>query len=83
MAHYEQHGNRETKKPKKDKGRTIAQPSKWSVREAVDAKDGDVTLTGNTALYSSRKNCASRKISDLAYAKAGIVGLINDYTQLM
>jgi hypothetical protein len=39
MAHREQHGNRETKKPKKDKGSTKAQLSKWSVREVVEAKD--------------------------------------------
>ena len=31
MAHREQHGNRETKKPKKDKGSTKTQPSKWAV----------------------------------------------------
>jgi len=40
MAHREQHGNRETKKPKKDKGSTKAQPSKWSVREVVEANGG-------------------------------------------
>jgi hypothetical protein len=44
---------------------------------------GDVTLTGNTALYSSRRNCVSKKFSDLACAKAGLVGLVKDYTQLM
>jgi hypothetical protein len=44
---------------------------------------GDVTLTGNTALYSSMESRVSKKISDLACAKAGFVGLLNDYTQLM
>ena len=39
MAHREQHGNRETKKPKKDKGSTKTQPSKWAVSEFVEAKD--------------------------------------------
>jgi hypothetical protein len=44
---------------------------------------GDVTLTGNTALYSSTVNRMSRKIRDLACAKAGIDRLLNAYTQLM
>jgi hypothetical protein len=35
MAHREQHGNREAKKPKKDKGSTKAQPSKWAVSEVA------------------------------------------------
>lgn len=39
MAHREQHGNRETKKPKKDKGSTKAQPSQWVISEVVEAKD--------------------------------------------
>jgi hypothetical protein len=38
MAHREQHGNRETKKPKKDKGSTKMQPSQWAVSEVVEAK---------------------------------------------
>jgi hypothetical protein len=38
MAHREQHGNRETKKPKKDKGSTKIQLSKWAVSEVVEAK---------------------------------------------
>ena len=38
MAHREQHGNREAKKPKKDKGSTKAQPSKWAVSEVVEAQ---------------------------------------------
>jgi hypothetical protein len=40
MAHREQHGNRETKKPRKDKpkGAMTAQPSKWSVNEIVEAR---------------------------------------------
>jgi hypothetical protein len=46
-------------------------------------RGGDVTLTGNTALYSSRKNRVLRKISDLAGAKAGLVGPLNGYTQLI
>jgi predicted transcriptional regulator len=49
----------------------------------TDASEGDVTLTGNTALYSSTKNRVSRKISNLACAKAGLVGPLNGYTQLM
>jgi hypothetical protein len=41
MAHREQHSHREAKKPKKDKpkGGTGAQPSKWAVSEALQAKD--------------------------------------------
>ena len=40
MAHREQHGNRETKKPKKDKpkGAVPAQSTKWSVNEIVEAR---------------------------------------------
>jgi hypothetical protein len=38
MAHREQHGNREDKKPKKDKGSTKTQVSKWGVSEAAEAK---------------------------------------------
>jgi hypothetical protein len=40
MAHREQHGNREAKKPKKDKpkGAMTAQPSKWVVSEIVEAQ---------------------------------------------
>jgi hypothetical protein len=38
MAHREQHGNRETKKPKKDKGSTQPQPRKWTVSEVVEEK---------------------------------------------
>jgi hypothetical protein len=37
IAQREQHGNRETKKPK---GSTEAQPSKWAVSEVVEAKAG-------------------------------------------
>jgi hypothetical protein len=44
---------------------------------------GDVTLTENTALYASMENRVSRKIRDLACAKAGLDGLLNAYTQLM
>ena len=29
MAHREQHGNREAKKPKKDQGSRSAEPKKW------------------------------------------------------
>jgi hypothetical protein len=38
MAHREQHGNRETKKPKKEKGGAKAHPTKWAVSEVVEAK---------------------------------------------
>ena len=38
MAHREQHGNRETKKPKKDKSGMETQPAKWSVSGVVEAK---------------------------------------------
>jgi hypothetical protein len=38
MAHREQHGDRETKKPKKDKGSAKTQRSKWAVSEVVEAK---------------------------------------------
>jgi len=39
MAHREQHGNREAKKPKKEKpkGNMTAQ-SKWAVSEIVEAR---------------------------------------------
>jgi hypothetical protein len=43
----------------------------------------DVTLTGDTALYSSTENRLLRKISDLACAQAGLFGLLHGYTQLM
>jgi hypothetical protein len=38
MAHREQHGNREAKKPKKEKskGPVTAQSTKWSVSELVE-----------------------------------------------
>jgi hypothetical protein len=40
MAHREQHSNRETRKPKKEKSREGNQgpQSKWVVNEAVEAK---------------------------------------------
>ncbi len=38
MAHREQHGNRETKKPKKDQASRSAEPSKWDARQIVEAK---------------------------------------------
>ena len=38
MAHREQHGNRETKKPKKDKEGRNAEPRKWGVTQIVEAK---------------------------------------------
>ncbi|WP_166802138.1 hypothetical protein [Microvirga pakistanensis] len=40
MAHREQHGNREAKKPKKEKpkGGATAQPRKWAVSEIVEAR---------------------------------------------
>ncbi len=40
MAHREQHGNREAKKPKKDKpkGAVPAQSTKWAVNEIVEAR---------------------------------------------
>lgn len=39
MAHREQHGNREAKKPKKDhKQKTEALPRKWAVTEEVEAR---------------------------------------------
>ncbi len=44
---------------------------------------GDVTLTANTAPYSSIKNRVSRKISDLACAKTGLLDPFSGYTLLM
>jgi Plasmid pRiA4b ORF-3-like protein len=44
---------------------------------------GDVTLTANTALYSSRRNLAPREINDLGCAKGDLVAHSNGYTQLM
>jgi hypothetical protein len=38
MAHREQHGNRETRKPKKDKEGRRAEPGKSGVTEIVEAK---------------------------------------------
>jgi hypothetical protein len=40
MAHREQHGNREAKKPKKDKskGGVPAQSTKWVVNEIVEGQ---------------------------------------------
>ncbi|MBL0405505.1 SDR family oxidoreductase [Microvirga aerilata] len=66
-------------------GQTAYSASKFAVRGFSNAlrHEGDVTLTANTALYSSTKNRVSRKISDLAGAKASLVGLFNGYTQLM
>ncbi len=52
-------------------------------RGVVVSYEGDVTLTRNTALYWSRENCTSRKISDLACVEFGLFVLINGYTQLM
>ena len=44
---------------------------------------GDVTLTANTTLYSSREKLALREINDLGCAKTDLVGQPNGYTQLM
>ncbi|UVF21650.1 hypothetical protein HPT29_011245 [Microvirga terrae] len=39
MAHREQHGNRESKKPKKEKPKGgTQQPTKWAVSEIVEAR---------------------------------------------
>jgi hypothetical protein len=38
MAHREQHGNREAKKPRNDQGSRSAEPKKWDVTEIVEAK---------------------------------------------
>jgi|GEM_PF-4022917 len=38
MAHREQHGNRETKKPKKDQASRSVEPRKWDVTQIVEAK---------------------------------------------
>ncbi|MEZ0167898.1 hypothetical protein [Microvirga sp. TS319] len=42
MAHREQHGNREAKKPKKEKpkGAMPAQSTKWAVSEIVEGQTG-------------------------------------------
>jgi hypothetical protein len=47
------------------------------------SQQGDVTLTGNTTLYSSRKNLAPREINELGCAKGQLVERLNGYTQLM
>jgi hypothetical protein len=41
MARREQHGNRETKKPKKEKPKdnSASQPGRWAVSEALEAKN--------------------------------------------
>lgn len=36
MAHREQHGNREAKKPKKDKPKGAGPATKWAVSEIVE-----------------------------------------------
>jgi hypothetical protein len=40
MAHREQHGDREAKKPKKEKpkGSVTASPKKWAVSEIIEAR---------------------------------------------
>lgn len=38
MAHREQHGNREAKKPKKEKGGRSTEHKTWNVTEVVEAK---------------------------------------------
>ena len=38
MAHREQHRNRETKKPKKEKPKAEVQPSKWAVSNRFSDK---------------------------------------------
>jgi hypothetical protein len=42
MAHREQHGNRETKKPKKErpKGSAGSESKRWAVSEALEEKAG-------------------------------------------
>jgi acetyl esterase/lipase len=50
---------------------------------AVAILSGDVTLTANTALYSSSKKFATREINDLGCAEADLDGQPNGYTQLM
>jgi hypothetical protein len=49
----------------------------------VEGAIHDITLTGNTGLYSSRRNRVPRKISDLACVKISLAGLLNVYTRLM
>jgi hypothetical protein len=39
MAHREQHGNREAKKPKKEKSHGGAKPSRWAVSEVLEAHE--------------------------------------------
>jgi hypothetical protein len=38
MAHREQHGNREAKKPKKNRGSRSDESKMWDVTEIVEAK---------------------------------------------
>jgi hypothetical protein len=58
---------------------------KWAdlalLEPARDLK-GDVTLTGNTVMYSSRKNPAPRKISDLGCANVSFGSHWQHYTHL-
>jgi hypothetical protein len=49
----------------------------------VEGAIHDITLTGNTALYSSRKNLAPSEINDLGYAKTNLSERLRGYTQLM
>jgi hypothetical protein len=66
-----------------DRSRRKLKPIRIRQSRYLNNPIGDVTLTGNTGLYSSRKNRVPRKISDLACAKTSLSGLLNDYTQLM
>jgi hypothetical protein len=51
--------------------------------DRVRVASGDVTLTANTALYSSRNEFCSKEINDLGCAEADLDGQRNGYTQLM
>lgn len=67
--------------------RRMALREKLPIREIARrtglSRDGDVTLTANTTLCSSRKNLAAREVNGLACAETDLVGQLNRYTQLM
>jgi hypothetical protein len=73
---------------KKQRTRLKAKCRRFMFRCLRDPKskqhvDRDATLTGNTALYSSRKNRAPGEINGLGCAKVDLVERLRGYTQLM
>lgn len=68
MAHREQHGNREAKKPKNDKESRSAEGKKWDVTQVVEAK---ATSKHQTLAWSGTLALLSRCSSDLGRLTVG------------